>query len=164
MKDDEEKKVRYVCDMRACEDCSYPECEYTTDVAHAMHFYNDGGGYVEVAGTFDMTPNEYQRLALFYEFGMDKSYPRIFNAMLGLTGEAGECADLVKKCAFQGHELDKEHLAKELGDVLWYVSLAADAVGMKLGDVMALNLKKLKARYPEGFDAEKSRHRAEVDV
>lgn len=56
MKDDKEKKVRYVCDMRACEDCSYPECEYTTDVAHAMHFYNDGGGYVEVGGTFDMTP------------------------------------------------------------------------------------------------------------
>lgn len=161
---DEEKKVRYVCDMRACENCSYPECEYTTDVAHAMHFYNDGGGYIETGCEIVRTPNDYQRCALYYEHGMYKTYPRIFNAVLGLTGEAGECADLVKKAMFQGHELDREHFAKELGDVLWYVSLGAAAIEMTLEDIMEMNLKKLKARYPEGFDAEKSKHRAEGDV
>lgn len=83
------------------------------------------------------------------------------NAGLGLTGEAGEAADLIKKHLFHGHELDKEALVKELGDVLWYVALAADLIGVKLADIMLLNVAKLRARYPEGFSEERSRNRDE---
>lgn len=83
------------------------------------------------------------------------------NAGLGLTGEAGEAADIIKKHLFHGHELDKEALVKELGDVLWYVALAADLIGVKLADIMLLNVAKLRERYPDGFSEERSRNRDE---
>lgn len=70
---------------------------------------------------------------------------------LGIAGEAGEVADLIKKAVYHGHGLDREKLKKELGDVLWYVSSLADAAGFRLSEVMESNLDKLRARYPEGF-------------
>lgn len=112
----------------------------------------------------DMSANEYQTYALRTEAGMHKDYPRILNGVMGLNGEAGECIDLLKKCYFQGHEFDKEHMAKELGDVAWYVAIAADAIGYKLGDIMRMNLDKLAARYPHGFEDEKSIHRSDGDI
>lgn len=102
-----------------------------------------------------MTPNEYQELAL-YTANKNTKYPRIINGVLGLAGEAGECADVVKKHLFQGHELDKEKLLDEIGDVLWYCAYSADALGLKLEDIMQHNVDKLKKRYPEGFVAERS--------
>ena len=80
-------------------------------------------------------------------------------AALGLTGEAGEVADHVKKAFFHGHLMDRNHLIKELGDVLWYLVLACDAVGSTLEEVMQRNVEKLRQRYPHGFDAERSMHR-----
>lgn len=83
----------------------------------------------------------------------------IINAALGLCGEAGEVADIVKKATFQGHELDKERVCEELGDVLWYVALAAEAMGTTVEELMRQNIEKLRKRYPDGFDPEMSIHR-----
>jgi NTP pyrophosphatase (non-canonical NTP hydrolase) len=80
---------------------------------------------------------------------------------LGLGGEAGEAQDLVKKHLFHGHALDKEKLTKELGDVLWYVAVMANVIGVSLSEVAARNIAKLRARYPEGFSVERSVNRIE---
>ena len=84
----------------------------------------------------------------------------LLNGLLGLAGEAGECCDLVKKHLFQDHREFEEKLVEELGDVLWYVAETASALGLSLNHIATYNLKKLEARYPEGFDPEKSLHRA----
>lgn len=75
---------------------------------------------------------------------------------LGLTGEAGEVADSVKKALFQGHEINNLHIAEELGDILWYIALGCNAIGYSLEDVMQMNVEKLRKRYPDGFEAERS--------
>jgi NTP pyrophosphatase (non-canonical NTP hydrolase) len=105
-----------------------------------------------------MTPNEYQQLALRTAAGLNTG-EKILNAILGLNGEAGELADHFKKAEFQGHDWNPDKVALELGDVLWYVALAADALGLSLEQVMERNIKKLEARFPDGFDAERSRNR-----
>lgn len=112
-----------------------------------------------------MTGNEYQKEALRTASGMNyDGYGMIINGALGLCGEAGEVADMIKKVQFQGHELDKEHMAKELGDVAWYLAITAEALGYDLDTVLQMNVDKLRARYPQGFDADKSQHRAAGDV
>ena len=75
---------------------------------------------------------------------------------MGLCGESGEAIDIVKKWMAQGHELDKEHLAKELGDIAWYLAEAATALEIPLDDILQANIDKLKKRYPDGFDVQKS--------
>ena len=82
------------------------------------------------------------------------------NGALGLVGEAGEVAELIKKHLFHGHPIDKAAMTEELGDVLWYVARLAAALGISLGDVAALNIDKLQRRYPDGFSPERSRNRA----
>ncbi len=106
-----------------------------------------------------MTVNEYQKLAMTT---LNRSLDQkdvLINAVMGLCGESGEAIDIVKKHLFQGHELEKEKLAKELGDIAWYLAEAATALDMDLDDIFAANIEKLKKRYPEGFDAERSIHR-----
>lgn len=83
---------------------------------------------------------------------------------MGLSGEAGEATDILKKVLFQGHMLDEEHVALELGDICWYLALAADAIGYDLETIMQMNIDKLKARYPNGFEVDKSVHRKEGDI
>lgn len=81
---------------------------------------------------------------------------------LGLTGEAGEFADSIKKVHGHGHDFDeakKHHLAEELGDVMWYVAVLADSLGYRLSEVTALNINKLNKRYPDGFSIERSKKR-----
>ena len=78
----------------------------------------------------------------------------MLNGVLGLNGEAGG-ADIVKKNRFQGHVLDKEHIAKELGDVCWYIALLAYSIDYDLETIMQMNIDKLKKRYPEGFEKRK---------
>ena len=87
----------------------------------------------------------------------------IENGVMGLCGEAGECIDLVKKATFQGHDLDHEKLIDELGDVLWYAAQLATGLDVPLSEVAQHNIDKLKARYPDGFDSEKSIHRKEYE-
>lgn len=97
-----------------------------------------------------MTINEYQQAALRTESGMPKQYPRILN---GLNGEAGEAIDILKKHFFQDHEFDREYLA-----------ISADAIGYDLETIFQMNVDKLKARYPDGFDSEHSQHRSINDI
>ena len=89
----------------------------------------------------------------------------VLYAAMGMCGEAGEVSELIKKYAYHGHTIDTEHLARELGDVLWYVSYMAHLFGYPLGKIMAMNQEKLAKRYPDGkFDAERSRNRKEGDI
>lgn len=111
-----------------------------------------------------MKVNDYQKAALRTASNMNEQYPRILNGVLGLAGESGECVDIVKKHLFHGHELDKEHIAKELGDVAWYLAVAANAIGYDLETILQMNVDKLTKRYPDGFDIEKSIHRKEGDI
>lgn len=112
-----------------------------------------------------MTINEYQIAALRTANGMNHdSKDMLTNGVMGLCGESGECVDLMKKHLFQGHELDTAHLAKELGDVAWYLAVAAYAIGYDLETILQMNVDKLKERYPNGFEAEKSLHRKEGDI
>lgn len=115
-----------------------------------------------------MTINEYQKKAMRTASKMNEDMAGgmglVVQGVLGLCGEAGECADLVKKCVFQGKVLDKEHLAKELGDVAWYLAVSAESLGYDLETVLRRNIEKLEARYPNGFEVQKSEHRAEGDV
>jgi NTP pyrophosphatase (non-canonical NTP hydrolase) len=108
-----------------------------------------------------MDADEYQRLALRTEAPGRAQRERLLNAALGLCGEAGEFADSLKKWGFHSHPLDADELRKELGDVLWYAALACDALGLRLGDVMAENIDKLRRRYPDGFSSERSLQRSE---
>lgn len=85
----------------------------------------------------------------------------LLNGALGLTGEAGEVSDLVKKYLFHGHDLEREEMIKELGDVCWYISLLCHAINVSLDEVMLSNIIKLKRRYPEGFSSEASINRKE---
>lgn len=109
-----------------------------------------------------MTPEGYQIHArrTINEKAKDQNYA-ILNGALGLCGEAGEVADIVKKNIFQGHPLDTEKIAYELGDVLWYISLLCDGIGYPLEEVMEMNIDKLRKRYPAGFEETKSIHREE---
>ena len=112
-----------------------------------------------------MTINEYQYAALrTAQTDQLTANELLLNSALGLCGESGEVADLVKKHRFQGHDLDFEHIAKELGDIAWYLAVGAYSIGYDLEKSLQMNVDKLKARYPDGFSTDRSLHRAENDV
>lgn len=106
-----------------------------------------------------MSPNEYQKLAMKTLNPKLSKKDVLINGVMGLCGESGEAIDIVKKHLAQGHELDKEKLIKELGDIAWYLAETAYALDVSLEEVLSLNIEKLKKRYPEGFDSEKSINR-----
>ncbi len=106
-----------------------------------------------------MTINEYQKLAMVtLNPELDKR-DVLINGVMGLCGESGETIDLVKKWLAQGHELDKEKLAKELGDIAWYLAETAYALDIPLEDILRGNIEKLAKRYPEGFSTDRSVNR-----
>ncbi len=121
-----------------------------------------------------MTGKKYQKLAMRTNDG--KANERLesrlqlgdagglLNGVMGLTGEAGEVADLVKKTMFHEKALDLEHLQKELGDVMWYIAMICHSCGLDMDVVMEKNIEKLKARYPEGFDTFRANHREAGDL
>jgi len=111
-----------------------------------------------------MNINEYQVAALRTANPALTQIERLSNGLMGLNGEAGECIDLIKKHLFQGHNLNKERIAKELGDVAWYLALSANAIGYDLETIFQMNIDKLQARYPEGFDTDLSVHRKTNDI
>ena len=105
--------------------------------------------------------NEYQELAA-RTLGRERTHEQqLANAALGLTGEAGETADIIKKHLFHATPLDQDALIKELGDCLWYIGAFATVLGLSLDDIAQRNVDKLRKRYPEGFDPERSRNRTE---
>lgn len=96
--------------------------------------------------------------ATFYETAA------LLNGVLGLAGEAGEVSDLIKKGIFHEKGIDREHLEKELGDVMWYIALICHTCSFDLDEIMQMNIDKLKVRYPEGFDVVKANNREDTDV
>ena len=108
-----------------------------------------------------MTINEYQQLAMTTLNKEMSKKDMLINGVMGLCGESGEAIDIVKKHLAQGHELDREKLIKELGDIAWYLAEMATVLDITLEEVLERNIEKLKKRYPEGFDKEKSLHREE---
>ena len=108
-----------------------------------------------------MTINEYQKLAMTTLNPDLAKKDVLINGVMGLCGESGECIDIVKRHLAQGHELNREELIKELGDVAWYLAETAFALNVELEEVFIRNIEKLKKRYPEGFSTEKSINREE---
>ena len=105
-----------------------------------------------------MTFNEYQELARRTqnaELDMDE---KRLHALHGLASEVGEIHGLFQK-VYQGHPLSLDDLEKEIGDLLWFVAELCDVYHWSMGNVAAENIEKLRKRYPEGFDAERSVHR-----
>lgn len=127
-----------------------------------------------------MTANEYQAFAMRTNDNMstrrlvramarriddeDVDFGGIVMASLGLSGEVGELNDMIKKWIFHQTDMDITHAKKELGDILWYVACMAESFGWSLDEIMALNIEKLKARYPDGFDVERANHRQKGDI
>ncbi len=107
-----------------------------------------------------MTLDEYQALAA-RTMGPRTPEQQLANTVLGLSGEAGEVADMVKKHLFHQHPLDRDAMVKELGDCLWYVAGVATALGIPLDEIGARNIDKLRRRYPDGFSAERSLNRVD---
>jgi NTP pyrophosphatase (non-canonical NTP hydrolase) len=108
-----------------------------------------------------MTINEYQKAAMRTASGCSQL---LLNGLMGLNGEAGECIDILKKNLFQGHLLDTQHMAKELGDVAWYLAVSANAIGYDLETILQMNIDKLQKRYPDGFRTELSVNRRGDDI
>lgn len=111
-----------------------------------------------------MTPNEYQKAALRTAPADIDHRSQLLNGVMGLAGESGEAVDLVKKHVFHEHKLDEEHLAKELGDIAWYLAVTAFVIGYDLETILQMNVDKLRKRYPKGFDPDRSQHRVAGDI
>lgn len=129
-----------------------------------------------------MNGNEYQNLAMRTNDGnstrrlldmtisdtkqnrINEDTGTILNACLGLSGEIGEFNDMIKKWIFHEKELDIEHLKKECGDILWYIAMMCHAFNWNLDEIMKMNIDKLKARYPEGFDIFRENNRENGDT
>ena len=109
--------------------------------------------------TFDYWLLDYDHENAVKVHGYDPG--ELLNGALGLTGEAGEVADQIKKTIFHGHKFDYDGLIKELGDVCWYLALLCHAIDVPLEEVMIRNIEKLKKRYPEGFSESASINRKE---
>lgn len=110
-----------------------------------------------------LTMNHYQKLAA-RTISEDMMPGEIeAHALHGMVSELGEIHGLYQK-VYQGHEAEAEHLKKEVGDLLWFIAEYCTACGWSLEDVAWLNIEKLMARYPDGFDAKRSLHRKEGDI
>ena len=111
-----------------------------------------------------LTPNEYQKLALRTANPELTKKEQLLNGILGLGGRPGVYEDIYKKHLFPKHPLEKERIIEALGDCCWYIALCAYALETTLEDIMQQNIDNLRARYPNGFSADRSVHRAENDV
>lgn len=110
-----------------------------------------------------MTGNEYQKLAArTINRNLAKEGCEM-HALHGMASEVGELHALYQK-VFQGHAFATEHAKKEVGDLLWFIAEYCTAMGWNLDDVMQLNIEKLRARFPDGFDPERSLHRKAGDI
>lgn len=110
-----------------------------------------------------MTGNEYQKLASRTINTNLTSEEQKLHALFGMVGEVGELHSLYQK-TYQGHYFYEEHAKKELSDLMWFVAEYCTVMGWELDTIMQINIDKLIARYPEGFEAEKSLNRKEGDI
>lgn len=140
--------------------------------AGMKHIGTETGKYEKLGQRFDaeiyeisnekkpgLTVNAYQKEAMKTLNPALTRRDVLLNGVMGLCGESGEAIDIVKKHLHQGHSLDKERLAGELGDIAWYLAETAYALDIPLEQILRRNLEKLKNRYPEGFDTNRSQNR-----
>lgn len=124
-----------------------------------------------------MTGNAYQRHAMrtndemstcrletSIDINSEYDMGGIVMATMGLSGEVGELNDMIKKWIFHKSDMDITHAKKELGDIMWYIACMAESFGWSLDEIMRMNIDKLKARYPDGFNIDRANHRNESDV
>lgn len=107
--------------------------------------------------------DRYQALAMRTCSINENDKDKLMHGVLGLASEAGEVTGIFQKI-YQGHDFDKTHLVKECGDCLWMLAEILDAIHVPMSECMELNIQKLKARYPDGFEADKSLHRQAGDI
>lgn len=141
---------------RTCNDCmSFNACK------------NEPGVKLEVCDRFNhktnLTANEYQELAARTINSELSEGEVLSHALFGMVAEIGELHSIYQK-TYQGHEIDIEHVKKELGDLLWFIAEFCTVHGGTLEEVMVMNIEKLYGRYPDGFDADHSLNRAEGDI
>ncbi len=110
-----------------------------------------------------MTGSEYQKLAARTINPALNEHHMVQHSLHGMVGEIGEIHSIYQK-VYQGHDFDPEHIKKELGDLMWFIAEFCTANSIDLDDIMELNIEKLKARFPEGFEVDKSLHRKEGDI
>ena len=127
-----------------------------------------GGDYqMHAMRTNDSKSDNRLHLAMIQAMADERKLGDLMNGLLGLSGETGELIDLFKKMIFHGAPWDEEHeehAKRELGDVLWYIALICHSMNWDMDEIMEKNIEKLKERYPDGFDTEKSNHRKENDI
>lgn len=132
-----------------------------------------GKQYQIEARRFAVTMDNTENLEHFFERPFTKedggdiyvSPGNLMLSALGIAGESGEVVDLVKKFVFHKKQVDVEHMKKELGDIMWYISLMCDELGLDLeDDVLQGNIDKLSARYPNGFNTYDANHRKAGDI
>lgn len=95
--------------------------------------------------------NEYQMLAMRTAKNFDDNRMNLIHSALGLSSDAGEYVDAIKKHVIYGKELDHANAVEELGDCLWFIALACEALGVSLRRVAAENIEKLAKRYPDKY-------------
>ena len=122
--------------------------------------YPDADPIDKLNAIYPLTLNDYQRMAR-RTAGTKRKSDKMEEALFGLAGEVGELCDHYKKYMHQGHDISYNHMAEEAGDVLWYLAEIADELGVTLEDIARRNIDKLRNRYPDGFDPERSRNREE---
>ena len=141
---------------RTCNDCMrFNSCK------------NEPGVKLEVCDRFNhktnLTANEYQELAARTINTELRVWQKELHALHGMISEIGELHSIYQK-AYQGHAMTKEHIQKELGDLLWFIAEYCTAMDWTLEEIMIGNIEKLYGRYPDGFDADHSLNRAAGDI
>jgi len=116
-----------------------------------------------IVKNMDMTISEYQKLAARTINESLSNDEKIRHSLFGLSSESGEVNGIFQK-QLQGHPIDIEHLKKEIGDCMWMLAELCTANGIEMQEVCEINIAKLKARYPDGFNAEQSIYRDVLDI
>ena len=121
----------------------------------------------EVTSEASKDPQEFSDALDIIDETSGISPERLITAAMGICAEGGEFTEVVKKCVFQGKPMDEHtmyHLKRELGDIMWYIAQGCIALEIPLEDIIWMNIEKLEARYPNGFEQFRSENRKDGDV
>ena len=121
----------------------------------------------EVTSEASKDPQEFSDALDIIDETSGVSPERLITAAMGICAEGGEFTEVVKKCVFQGKPMDEHtvyHLKRELGDIMWYIAQGCIALEIPLEDIIWMNIEKLEARYPNGFEQFRSENRKDGDI